>query len=186
MLAMVLYPEAQRKAQEELDAVVGRSRPPTFDDLDSLVYIHAIVKEILRWHPVDPLGACSISIDSLHRCSPSLGMQHRSTEASEFSACRPCILAHGDPRQLGRRLQGVLHPEGNHLHCECLVGCYCVDSEDMSPYNAHRAINRDPDLWGLDADKFKPERHIGLDGKLAPSPPDTKDEGHVSFGFGRR
>ncbi len=61
MLAMVLYPEAQRKAQEELDAIVGRSRPPTFDDLDSLVYIHAIVKEILRWHPVDPLGECSKS-----------------------------------------------------------------------------------------------------------------------------
>ena len=56
MLAMVLFPDTQRKAQEELDAVVGRGRLPTFDDLESLVYIQAIVKEILRWHPVGPLG----------------------------------------------------------------------------------------------------------------------------------
>ena len=30
MLAMVLYPDVQKKAQEELDAVVGRDRTPTF------------------------------------------------------------------------------------------------------------------------------------------------------------
>lgn len=49
-----------------------------------------------------------------------------------------------------------------------------------------RAINRDPELWGMDADCFRPERHIGPDGNLAASPADTKDEGHVTFGFGRR
>ena len=56
MLAMVLYPDAQKKAQEEIDAVVGRGRLPSFDDLDKLVYIRAMVKETLRWHPVGPLG----------------------------------------------------------------------------------------------------------------------------------
>lgn len=65
MLAMVLNPEAQRKAQEELDAVVGRDRLPTFDDLDQLVYIRAIVKETLRWHPVGPLGECHQSFARL-------------------------------------------------------------------------------------------------------------------------
>ncbi|KAI1785551.1 O-methylsterigmatocystin oxidoreductase [Ganoderma leucocontextum] len=55
-LAMSLYPEVQRKAQAELDRVVGCDRLPDFDDLDSLVYIHAIVKESLRWHTVTPLG----------------------------------------------------------------------------------------------------------------------------------
>ena len=55
-LAMSLYPEAQRKAQEELDRIVGRGRLPDFGDLDSLVYINAVVKESLRWHNVVPLG----------------------------------------------------------------------------------------------------------------------------------
>ena len=56
MLAMVLYPDVQRKAQEELDRVVGRDRLPSFDDLENLVYIREMVKETLRWHPVGPLG----------------------------------------------------------------------------------------------------------------------------------
>ncbi|KAM5539388.1 hypothetical protein V8D89_006840 [Ganoderma adspersum] len=55
-LAMSLYPEVQRKAQAELDRVVGPGRLPDFADLDSLVYIQAIVKESIRWHTVTPLG----------------------------------------------------------------------------------------------------------------------------------
>lgn len=31
MLLMALYPEAQAKAQEEIDRVVGRHRLPTFE-----------------------------------------------------------------------------------------------------------------------------------------------------------
>jgi len=53
---MILYPETQKKAQEELDRVVGRGRLPTFRDYESLPYIRAIVKEILRWRGVGPLG----------------------------------------------------------------------------------------------------------------------------------
>ncbi|KLO04414.1 cytochrome P450, partial [Schizopora paradoxa] len=55
-LAMILYPDVQRKAQEELDRVVGMERLPTFSDRKSLTYIGAIIKETLRWHPVVPLG----------------------------------------------------------------------------------------------------------------------------------
>ena len=55
-LAMALYPEVQRKAQKELDAVVGTKRLPDFSDQPSLPYIAAIVKELLRWHPATPMG----------------------------------------------------------------------------------------------------------------------------------
>ncbi|KAH9899431.1 CyP450 monooxygenase [Cubamyces lactineus] len=55
-LAMVNFPEVQRKAQAELDAVVGPTRLPTFDDRASLPYINAIVKECMRWHVVVTLG----------------------------------------------------------------------------------------------------------------------------------
>ncbi len=55
-LAMTLYPEIQKKAQAELDAVVGRSRLPEFEDRQSLPYTSAVVKELLRWHVVTPIG----------------------------------------------------------------------------------------------------------------------------------
>ncbi|KAH9019123.1 cytochrome P450 [Lactarius pseudohatsudake] len=55
-LAMILYPEVQRKAQAEIDRVVGNSRLPDFSDQDALPYVQAVLKEVSRWHPVTPLG----------------------------------------------------------------------------------------------------------------------------------
>ena len=56
MLAMVLHPEAIRSAQAQIDAVVGHDRLPTVNDRDSLPYIAAVVREVLRWSPVTPLA----------------------------------------------------------------------------------------------------------------------------------
>ncbi|KAI9462874.1 cytochrome P450 [Lactarius psammicola] len=55
-LAMIAHPKVQRRAQDELDTVVGRSRVPTFLDAPNLPYIQAIIKEVLRWRPVLPLA----------------------------------------------------------------------------------------------------------------------------------
>ncbi|KAJ9267651.1 hypothetical protein DTO212C5_5890 [Paecilomyces variotii] len=55
-LAMTVYPDVQRKAQEEIDRVIGSERLPGFEDRENLPYIDAIVKEILRWNPVGPMG----------------------------------------------------------------------------------------------------------------------------------
>ena len=55
-LAMALYPEVQKKAQAEIDAVVGPNRLPDFEDRPFLPYINAVVKESMRWHLVLPLG----------------------------------------------------------------------------------------------------------------------------------
>ncbi|KAI0296290.1 cytochrome P450 [Multifurca ochricompacta] len=56
VLAMVLFPDVQRKAQEEIDRVVGSSRLPNFDDREHLPYLAALYKELLRWHVIGPLG----------------------------------------------------------------------------------------------------------------------------------
>ena len=53
---MSLHPEVQRKAQEELDRVVGPGRLPDFDDYDNLIYVRAIYLECMRWVPVTPMG----------------------------------------------------------------------------------------------------------------------------------
>ncbi|RPD62682.1 CyP450 monooxygenase [Lentinus tigrinus ALCF2SS1-7] len=55
-VAMVLNPDVQRKAQAELDAVVGSNRLPEHNDLPNLPYIEAIHKEVLRWAPVLPFS----------------------------------------------------------------------------------------------------------------------------------
>ncbi|KAF8483917.1 cytochrome P450 [Russula ochroleuca] len=55
-LALVLFPQVQRRAQAELDVVIGRDRLPTFDDRPRLPYIEALCKELLRWQMVTPMG----------------------------------------------------------------------------------------------------------------------------------
>src|SRR5882757_2249349 len=56
VLAMVLYPDAQKRAQAEIDSVIGKDRLPTFNDRESLPYVDAVLRETLRWNPIGPLG----------------------------------------------------------------------------------------------------------------------------------
>jgi cytochrome P450 len=51
---MAMYPDVQKKAQAEIDAVIGHDRLPDLDDIDSLPFINALVKETLRWQPTIP------------------------------------------------------------------------------------------------------------------------------------
>ncbi|KDR69223.1 hypothetical protein GALMADRAFT_925136 [Galerina marginata CBS 339.88] len=62
--AMLHFPEAQRKAQEELDRVLG-GRLPEFSDEADLPYISAVVKEIQRWRPTLPMAVprCTVEDD---------------------------------------------------------------------------------------------------------------------------
>ncbi|KAH6819646.1 cytochrome P450 [Perilla frutescens var. frutescens] len=52
---LVLHPDVQSTVHAELDKVVGRSRAVTESDLPELVYLTAVVKEVLRLHPPGPL-----------------------------------------------------------------------------------------------------------------------------------
>ena len=58
MLTMVLYPEIQRKAHAEIDAIIGHDRLPIHSDEDLLPYVGAVVKEVLRRSRIAPLGKC--------------------------------------------------------------------------------------------------------------------------------
>ena len=46
---MLQYPEVAKRAQAEIDQVVGSHRMPNHNDRESLPYIDAILKECLRW-----------------------------------------------------------------------------------------------------------------------------------------
>ncbi|EIN08237.1 cytochrome P450 [Punctularia strigosozonata HHB-11173 SS5] len=66
-LAMTLNPEIQKRAQAEIDAVVGTDRLPTLADRDHLPYVDALVKEVFRWNPVAPQGIPhSLREDDIH------------------------------------------------------------------------------------------------------------------------
>ena len=73
ILHMILYPEAKKKAQAELDAVIGKDRLPVIGDRSELPYVTAFLmvqysdtvqyqvnsfglQEVMRCFPVVPFG----------------------------------------------------------------------------------------------------------------------------------
>jgi len=128
---MIAFPEVQRRAQAELDSVVGRDRLPTFADAPRLPYVCAIVREVLRWRPVIPFGV------------PHAVIKDDWYEDMFIPKGAVCI--------------------ANIWHC-----------------------NHDRAVFGEDADKFRPERHLNKQGELVPGPVETNQAGNVTYGFGRR
>ncbi|KAK7445453.1 hypothetical protein VKT23_014872 [Stygiomarasmius scandens] len=47
-------------------------------------------------------------------------------------------------------------------------------------------LNRDPKLYGSDAHLFNPGRWLDAKGRLAKGPAEAKEDGHSTYGFGRR
>ncbi|KAI9434734.1 cytochrome P450 [Russula earlei] len=55
-VALILYPEVQKRAQAELDLVLSRDRLPALEDKPRFPYIEAMCKEFTRWRMVTPMG----------------------------------------------------------------------------------------------------------------------------------
>lgn len=67
--AITRWPEVQRKAQAEIDAVIGEDRSPVWSDYEKLPYVAATVKEALRWRPVVPLAFPHAAAEGKHGIS---------------------------------------------------------------------------------------------------------------------
>lgn len=66
LLAMVLYPDVQKKAQQEIDNLLGsEGRLPELSDRDQLPYVNALLKECHRWFPIVPMGQCHVTTEEL-------------------------------------------------------------------------------------------------------------------------
>jgi cytochrome P450 len=61
--AMAMCPDVQKKAQQEIDRIIGSDRLVTYDDRDSLPYVEAVYREVLRWRPVAPLGVARSTLE---------------------------------------------------------------------------------------------------------------------------
>ena len=68
---MMTHPEVQRKAQAEIDRVIGNNRFPALADQPDLPYIDALAKEVIRWNPVTPLG--KLPSFQITNCGPERG-----------------------------------------------------------------------------------------------------------------
>ncbi|CUA73278.1 O-methylsterigmatocystin oxidoreductase [Rhizoctonia solani] len=64
-LMACLYPEAAKKAQGEIDSVVGRERIPNLQDRPALPYTEAFVQEIMRMFPPAPLGLAHLTTEDI-------------------------------------------------------------------------------------------------------------------------
>jgi hypothetical protein len=82
---MALYPEVQKKAQAEIDAVVGPNRLPDFHDRPFLPYIDAVLKELTRWNLVVPLGRSFVIVIVATIPTSSEGVPHTSTSDDEYN-----------------------------------------------------------------------------------------------------
>lgn len=64
---MTLYPDVQKKAQSEIDEILGghlgfgAEGLPSLVDRDRLPYLSSVLKEIVRFYPAAPLGIYYLS-----------------------------------------------------------------------------------------------------------------------------
>ncbi|KAJ0968436.1 hypothetical protein J5N97_025353 [Dioscorea zingiberensis] len=69
---LVMHGDVQEEVHKELDRVVGVHRAVTETDTGSLVYLNAVIKEVLRLHPPGPLlswarlATCDTYVDGKH------------------------------------------------------------------------------------------------------------------------
>lgn len=116
MLSFTFYhllknPHAYKKAQEEVDEVIGR-RKITIDDIPKLHYINAVLREALR----------------LNSTAPAFSLRPHPTKNKE------------DPVTIGK-------------------GKYALQ-KDESLIILLSKLHRDPEVYGPDAEEFKPERML--------------------------
>ena len=158
---MVLYPEVLKHAQAEIDQVVGQHRLPMLSDWDNLPYLGAVIKEVLRWHPVTPQGKRLFVPPKSHRCSV---IGNRATA----------------PANGGRYPGRVSHPEGYSRHSECLVRSrltFYLQSAHAYPLLLCRQLLHDSDIYTQPME-FNPSRFLGETPERDPT--------DFCFGFGRR
>lgn len=166
ILTMTLYPEVQKRAQREIDEVVGPHRLPDFSDRARLPYVSALAKEVMRWHPPAPTG-------------PTRAFFQVSNDVLTYPAGIPHVLRDDDV------YRGMWLPKGSIV----MGNIWCAFSRCPRPaVDRHseisvcfRGILHDPTIYP-DPMAFAPERYMH-DGVFDCS---KNDPSRYIFGFGRR
>ncbi|KAJ6535355.1 cytochrome P450 [Mycena vulgaris] len=110
VLAMLLHPEYQVRAQHEIDSVIGSSRLPRFEDREHLPLIDCILQETLRWHPPTELGVPHrLMEDDVYRgmfipkgCTVIANIRGMSLNENIYSSARSFLPERYLPQPVGR------------------------------------------------------------------------------------
>ncbi|KIK53616.1 hypothetical protein GYMLUDRAFT_250204 [Collybiopsis luxurians FD-317 M1] len=151
VLAMVTHPHVQKKAQEELDRVVGRNRLPNLEDRPNLPYIEAIIKEVLRWHPVTPCGVPHFSTEDAEYKGMFIpkgtsiilnqwAMLHDTAYFSEPEKFLPERFLGDSPADQVRPGNPYAIAFGFGLHLGSIM-LFCFISKALATFNIERPIN---------------------------------------------
>lgn len=88
VLGLMTHPEVLKKAQQDIDAVIGLGQLPGFEDEESLPYITAIVKETLRWREVTPICRHSLFMRDINTHPSLLAIPHLVDIEDEYKGYR--------------------------------------------------------------------------------------------------
>jgi cytochrome P450 len=142
-LAMATCPDFQKKAQIEIDNVVGTHRLPEFEDRPFLPYVEAVYREVMRWKPVLPLG-----------------LPHAATEDDVYDGY---FIPKGGPF-----FCSILTNNKRHWLGSTVISNIWYFGIEMTKFSlmTYRAMTRDTSVYGADSDEFNPERYLNPDGNL--------------------
>lgn len=95
---MVLFPEVQTRAQEEIDGVIGTNRLPAMEDQPNLPYINRVIQELFRWCPILASGKRCLNdypyfcqrVLCVHRCTTYV-LQGRCISRLSYSQRGDCV-----------------------------------------------------------------------------------------------
>ncbi|KAH8993711.1 cytochrome P450 [Lactarius akahatsu] len=134
MLAMITYPDIQKRAQAELDPVVGRTRIPIFSDFQHLPYIRAMIKEMLRWRPSWPPTSLDDWYDGMFIPQGTVmiaNIWHLNRDPTTYGA----DVAHFNPEEghisygFGRRVYPGKHVANNSLFIDIAMMLWACNIE---------------------------------------------------------
>ncbi|KAG8738229.1 hypothetical protein FRC10_007133 [Ceratobasidium sp. 414] len=140
VLAMLLFPDAQAKAQQEIDTVIGTSRLPTIDDQACLPYVGRLIQEVLRWQPVTPTASNRAPNQRYHMYAPRI----TSIADTCFPAARLSLVT------FGKQIEAYLH-----------------STPADRTYSRIRAMTRDERVY-KDPETFNPDRFLDPSVPAAP------------------
>ncbi|PHH80736.1 hypothetical protein CDD80_84 [Ophiocordyceps camponoti-rufipedis] len=174
IIAMMLFPDVQRKAQQEIDRVVGPHRLPNLEDRANLPYIQAVIKELGRWYTIVPMGFFHTVTEDLlydgylipkgaHVLPAAWGMNHDASVYKDPDEFKPERFSQGEPEPrssvfgYGRRVcPGQKMGEAS---------LFCAVSKILAVFNISKSLGHD----GQPLD-VKPEMELGFISRPKPVP----------------